>query len=142
MAEFKKLWHVCVLMTMLLVNKSDVVSLVFNVQFTQGTFLQVFYRFHIVCFIGFLVFGNLHVPGFTSFVPAALLLYAVDVVLRVVQQSAPVSVKTSLIADGSVAMLSVGASKVSCKATIFCLLISSSFQICMMWRRYCNASML
>lgn len=63
------------------------------------------------------MFANLHVPGYTSYLPAGLLLYAVDVVLRVVQQSAPVAVETTLNSDGSVATLSIATSKVSCETT-------------------------
>lgn len=75
-------------------------------------FFQVFYRCHIVGFIGFAIFANLHVPGFYYYFPAGLLAYAVDIVLRVVQQSTPVAVVSSVNSDDTVTTVSMKTPKV------------------------------
>lgn len=56
-------------------------------------------------------------PGYTAYLPAGLLLYAVDVVLRVVQQSAPVEVEAAVNSDGTIAGLYVQTVKVGSQDT-------------------------
>lgn len=75
--------------------------------------LQVFYRTHIIGFVGFVIFANIHVPGYYNYMTGALLLYVVDVVLRTTQMSFPVAVESSQVnSDGTITSVTMKAPKV------------------------------
>eukprot|EP00803_Ostreobium_quekettii_P011073 evm.model.scf_307EXC.6 EVM.evm.TU.scf_307EXC.6 scf_307EXC:79590-85366(-) len=78
-------------------------------------------RTHLVSFIGFLVFAVLHAPGMHIYLSAGLLLYCLDLVLRLIQLSTPVEVRWSATtSDKSIAVLGLENTKSLCPlSTLF-----------------------
>jgi hypothetical protein len=62
--------------------------------------LQVFFRFHIFCFVGFFVFSYIHYPYTWSYFLPCLLLYAVDLVLRAGQLANTTTVTAASVKPG------------------------------------------
>ncbi|CAD7696628.1 unnamed protein product [Ostreobium quekettii] len=95
-------------------------------EWTRRRYFEVFYRTHIVSFVGFLIFGILHAPGMHVYLGAGLLIYCLDLVLRLTQLSTPVKVKWSgSTSDGSIAVIGFDTVKPLCPFSTFFVNIGS-----------------
>jgi len=114
-------------------NLAGGISLAFGVavwvtalEWTRRRYFEVFYRTHIVGFVGFLIFGILHAPGMHVYLGAGLLLYCLDLVLRLTQLSTRVKVKWSgSTSDKSIAVLGFDTAKPLCPFSTFFVNIES-----------------
>lgn len=89
-------------------------------EWTRRKYFEVFYRTHIVGFLGFIVFGILHSPGMHIYLSAGLLLYCLDLVLRLTQMSTPVEVKWSAVtSDRTISVLGIDNAKPLCPLSTF-----------------------
>ncbi|CAD7696626.1 unnamed protein product [Ostreobium quekettii] len=95
-------------------------------EWTRRRYFEVFYRTHVVGFVGFLIFGILHAPGMHVYLGAGLLLYCLDLVLRLTQLSTRVKVKWSgSTSDKSIAVLGFDTAKPLCPFSTFFVNIES-----------------
>ncbi|GMH35989.1 hypothetical protein BSKO_03857 [Bryopsis sp. KO-2023] len=81
------------------------------ISFFRRKYFEIFYRTHVIGFVGFVIFANIHVP-FYVYWSAGLLMYVVDVGLRMAQLSVPVSIDSSETnSDGTITTVRMKAPK-------------------------------
>lgn len=97
-----------------------------SIEWCRRKYFEVFYRCHLVCFVGFTAFAFMHYFWSWSYFLPGLLLYAGDLVMRSGQLGSltaagvvpPASGKS--LEDASVVTLDIQATKVSCLVVKLC----------------------